>query len=358
MDDLNALRTALNGADPAKDTAPTPQARQWARTNAILRLKENTPMVRPLWRRIPVLAAGAVTAALAVGATAMLLPGGDPLGVPAAYAAPPEPIEVVGGEPTDGTGRLLALADTAEGRGDAEGEGEVGFVSSTGTTLYRLTANAGEDDPEETHGYGFIPFEWNEWQDLEGNMRRDEHPQPPLETGGREADHEWFLEQQTDIHEEELDPTLVWPDELPTDTAGMTDLLSDFGADPVDDSLANLVNSVENLYDSRPLSGAEEAAVQRMIAESGGVEYLGTATDPLDREGDLFRVRVEDEVSVAEHRYLYDPQDGSLLYRDTTLLEEDSSQTQAEEFGLAYPLLSEQVSYLWSGWVQEVGQRP
>lgn len=361
MDDLSALRTALAGTDPAKGTAPAPEDRRRARTNAIARLKENTPMARPLWRRIPVLAAGAATAALAVGAAALLLPADHPAGVPVAYAAPPEPIEVTGGPPVEGTEPLLELAGTTAERGEPEGRGEVGFVASTGTTLYRMNANAGDEDPEETHGYGFVPFEWNRWQGPDGEIRSESHPQPPTETGGEEGDHEWFLDQASEVHEETLHPSLVLPEELPTDPEGMEEVLTDIGQDPaeVQETDASLFHSVAYLYENRPLAGAEEAALQRIIADRADVQYLGTATDPLDRQGELFSFRVEEPgVQTLEYRYLYDARDGSLLYSDTTLLEEDDPSTPIEDYGLTYPVLSSQVNYVWSGWVEEVGQRP
>lgn len=361
MDDLTTLRTALEGTDPAKDTAPTPDARQRARTNAIAQLKENTPMARPLWRRIPVLAVGAATAALTVGAAALLLPSDHPAGVPVAYASPPETIEVTGGEPVDGTEQLLDLALVTAERGEPEGRGEVGFVSSTGTTLYRMNANAGDEDPEETHGYGFIPFDWDRWQGPDGETRRESHPQPPTETGGEAGDHEWFLDQVSEAHEQTLHPSLVLPEELPTDPDAMEEVLTDIGQDPEEAKAtdASLFRSVAHLYEDRPLSGEEEAAVQRVIADRADVRYLGTATDPLNREGELFSFLVDEPgVQVLEYRYLYDARDGSLLYNDTTLVEEHDPSAPIEDYGLTYPVLSSQVSYVWSGWVEEIGQRP
>ncbi|MFL1378390.1 MULTISPECIES: CU044_5270 family protein [unclassified Nocardiopsis] len=358
MDDLTALRTALTGADPAAGTAPAPEARHRARTHAIARLEETPAVSRPLWRRIPVLAAGAAAAAVAVGAGALLLPADEPGGIPAAYAAPPEPIEVVGGDPVDGADDLLALAEVTEGRGPAAGSGDVGFVSTSGTTLFRLTANAGDEDPDETHGYRYVPYEWNVWTGPDGAHREDSHPQPPLDKGGEEADHEWFLERGTESFEDTLHPSLVWPAELPTDPDGMADVLADLGEGPLDGSPSGIVNAMEFLYGTRPLAGPEEAAVQRVLAGLDGLEYLGTATDPLGREGELFSVEVEDEMTVSEFRFLFDAGDGSLLYRDTTLLAEDPELGSAGDYGLAYPLTTEQVGYVWSGWVGEVGARP
>lgn len=358
MDDLTALRNAFEGTDPAKDVRPTPEARQRARVEAIAKLEEHETMARPLWKRIPVLAAGAATAALAVGAGVVVLPGDDPAGIPLAYAAQPEPIEVTGGDPADGTEPLTELADVTETRGAAPGEGDVAFVSTTGVQLHLLTANAGDEDPDETYGYRFVPYDWTDWEDLEGNTRQDTEPKPPLETGGEEADHEWFLDQGSESHEDTLHESLVWPAELPTDTDGMLEVLADFGEGPVDESLPAVANAVDRLYESRPLSGAEEAAVQRVFAEVADVTYLGTATDTLNREGELFSFTVEDDGRVTEVRYMYDALDGALLYRDTTLLEEGPGYGDAADFGLEYPLLTEQIGFVWSGWVGEIGQRP
>jgi hypothetical protein len=357
MDDLTALRTALDGTDPAAGAVPAPGARRRARAHAIARLRE-TPMTRPLWKRVPVLVAGAAAAALAVGAGTLLLPADEPGGIPVAYAAPPEPIEVVGGDPVDGTDRLLALAEVTGERGAAPGEGGVSFVSTSGTQLIRLTANAGDDDPEETHGYRYVPYEWAEWTAPGGEYRQDSHPQPPLESGGEEKDHEAFLEEGSTSVEDTRHPTLVWPEELPTEAAGMEEVLADLGEGPVDATPAGLVNAIRALYETRPLTGPEEAAVQGVLAGIGGVEYLGSATDQLGREGELFSLEVEDVGSVSEYRYLYDAEDGALLYRDTTLLEEDPEYGRAEDYGLTYPLPTEQVSYVWSGWVDEIGARP
>ncbi|MFE9246957.1 CU044_5270 family protein [Nocardiopsis sp. NPDC006938] len=358
MDDLTALRNAFDGTDPANDVRPTPEARQRARLHAIAKLEEHTTMARPLWKRVPVLAAGAATAALAVGAGVVILPGDDHAGIPLAYAAQPDPIEVTGGDPVDGTEPLTALAGVTEARGAAPGDGEVGFVATTGTRLHQLTANAGDDDPDETHGYRFVPYDWTSWEDLEGNTRQDSEPKPPLEAGGEEADHEWFLEQGSESYEDTVHESLVWPAELPTDTDGMLEALADFGEGPADESLPALANAADRLYESRPLSGAEEAAVQRVFAEVAEVAYLGTATDTLNREGELFAFTIEDEGRVSEVRYLYDAEDGALLYRDVTLLEEGPEYEGAASFGLEYPLLTEQVGFVWSGWVGEIGERP
>ncbi len=358
MDDLTALRNALNGADPAAGAAPTPEARHRARTDAIARLEESPAMSRPLWRRIPFLVGGAAAAALAVGAAALLLPADEPGGIPSAYAAPPEPIEVVGGDPVDGTDGLLALAGVTEDRGPAPGRGRVGFVSTSGTELVRLTANAGDDDPDETHGYRYVPYEWNEWTGPGGEHRSDDHPLPPLDKGGEEADHEAFLERGSESFEDTLHPALVWPEELPADPEGLEEVLAGLGEGPEDRSPAGIVNAVEFLYGTRPLAGPEEAAVQRVLAGLDGLEYLGTAADPLGREGELFSVEVEDEAAVTEFRFLFDAGDGTLLYRDSTLLSEAPGYGSAEDYGLSYPLTAAQVTYVWSGWVGEVGERP
>ncbi|RKS10696.1 hypothetical protein DFP74_6471 [Nocardiopsis sp. Huas11] len=357
MDDLTALRTALEGTDPAAGAAPAPGARRRARAHALARLRES-PVTRPLHKRVPVLVAGAAAAALAVGAASLLLPADEPGGIPAAYAAPPEPIEVVGGDPVDGTDRLLALAEVTRGRGAAPGEGGVAFVSTSGTQLIRLTANAGDDGPDETHGYRYVPYDWAEWTAPGGEYRHDAHPRPPLESGGREGDHAWFLDQGSTSTEETLHPSLVWPEELPTEAAGMEEVLADLGEGAADGSPSGLVDAMRALYGARPLTGPEEAAVQDVLAGIGGVEYVGSATDPLGREGELFSLEVADEASVSEYRYLYDAEDGSLLYRDTTLLEEGPEYGNAEDYGLAYPLPSERVSYVWSGWVDAIGERP
>lgn len=361
MNDLTSLRAALNDSDPARDTTPTAQGRRWARTNAIARLKENTPVTNPLWRRIPVLVTGVAAAALAVGVGAMLLPTDHPAGVPVAYASPPETVEVVGGEPVDGTEPLLELAEVTAERGDPQGRGDVGFVASTGTTMYRMNANAGDADPEETHGYGFIPFEWNRWQNLNGDMREDSHPQPPTETGGEAGDHEWFLDQVGESYEDTLHPTLVLPETLPTDPDALAETLMDLGQDPeeVARTDSSLFHAVASLYEYRPLSGEEESAVQRIIADRAETSHLGTATDPLGREGELFSFVVEEPgVQVLEYRYLFSAEDGALLYQDSTLMDEEDPETPIEDYGLEYPVLSQQASYVWTGWVEEVGARP
>ena len=289
MNDLTSLRATLNDSDPAKGTAPTDRDRRWARANAIARLREDTPATGPLWRRIPVLVAGAAAAALTAGVGAMLLPTDHPAGIPVAYAAPPETVEVVGGEPVDGTESLLELSEVTAERGDPQGRGDVGFVSSTGTTMYRMNADAGDADPEETHGYGFIPFEWNRWQSLDGELREDQNPQPPTETGGEAGDHEWFLDQVGETHEETLHPSLVLPETLPTDPDALAETLMGLGQDPeeVERTDASLFHALASLYGYRPLSGAEEAAVQRIIADRAETSHLGAATVPLGREGEI-----------------------------------------------------------------------
>ena len=358
MDDLTALRAAFDGTDPAADARPTPEARQRARVEAIARLKEHETMTRPLWKRVPVLVAGAATAALAVGAGVIVLPGDDHVGIPLAYAAQPEPIEVTGGDPVDGTERLTELADVAAERGAAPGEGDVAFVSTSDVQLHRLTANAGDEDPPESYGYRFVPYDRTGWEAPNGDVRRDSDPKPPLEAGGAEADHEWFLEQGSESYEDTLHESLVWPADLPTDTEGMLEVLADYGEGPEDESLPALTNAVGRLYESRPLSGSEEAAVQRVLTEVADVSYLGSATDSLGREGELFSFEVEDEGLVTEVRYMYDAEDGALLYRDATLLEEAPEYGDAADFGLEYPLLTEQVGFVWSGWVGAIGERP
>ncbi|MBR8745401.1 CU044_5270 family protein [Nocardiopsis sp. MG754419] len=359
MDDMTGLRATLNDSDPAKDITPTAEARHRARTDALALLKENTPVARPLWRRIPVLVAGAATAALAVGAGTLLLPENHPNGVPAAYAAPPETVDVVGGEPVEGTEALLELAEVAAGRGPASGEGDVAFISSTGTTMYRMNADAGDDGPEETHGYGFIPFDWERWEDMDGGTLRNDHPKPPTETGGEAGDHEWFMDRVGESHESTLHPSLVLPRELPTDPDTLARTLLDLGTTPEEDRTdESLFLHLTQLYESRPLSGEEEAAVQRIIADRAEVSHLGTATDPLDREGELFSFTVTDEFgTTSEYRLLYD-EEGSLLYYDSTLRDEEDPTTPIEDYGLEYPVLKNQVAFVWTGWVEGVGDRP
>lgn len=336
MDDLTGPRTALNDNDTALEVE---QSRQ------------RVPEVRPLWRRSPVAVTvtGAAAAALAVGFGVWMLPETHPNGVPVAYASPPPPIDVVGGEPVDGTQALLNLAEASAERGPASGEGEIGYVSSTGTILYRVAPNADGSDPSET-GYGFVPFDWERWQSQDGEVRQISYPKPPI--GGKGRDHIQFREQVSDSVEETPPEQVGLHRELPTDPEALEQALQD-GEPP-----ESLFRSITLLYEQRPLSGEEEAAVQRIVADRAGVSHLGIATDPLEREGDLFSITVtEKHGKTSEYRFLYN-EGGSLLYYDSTLVDEKNPDTPIEEFGLKYPVLSSQVSFVRTGWVEELGDRP
>jgi hypothetical protein len=334
MDDLTGSRTALNDSDTALDVDQS---------------RRRVPGARPLWRRSAVVVTGAAAAALAVGFGVWMLPANHPNGVPVAYASPPPPIDVVGGEPVDGTQALLDLAEVAAERGPASGEGEIGFVSSTGIILYRVTPNADVNAPSE-RGYGFVPFDWERWQSLDGEFRQISYPKPPI--GGKAVDHIQFREQVSDSVEETPPEQVVLHRELPTDPEALEQALLD--GKPQE----SLFRSITLLYEQRPLSGEEEAAVQRIIADRAGVRHLGIAIDPLEREGDLFSITVtEEHGKTSEYRFLYN-EGGSLLYYDSSLVDEENPDTPIEEFGLEYPVLSSQVSFGWSGWVEELGDRP
>ena len=47
-----------------------------------------------------------------------------------------------------------------------------------------------------------------------------------------------------------------------------------------------------------------------------------------------------------------------MLYQDSILMGEEDPETPIEDYGLEYPVLSQQVSYVWTGWVEEIGARP
>jgi hypothetical protein len=78
---------------------------------------------------------------------------------------------------------------------------------------------------------------------------------------------------------------------------------------------------------------------------------------PLAREGEPFQVRVAESGQVTRHRYLFVPDTGDLLYRDATVLEEGGGGSLAQH-GLELPVTTSHRSFVWSGWVEEVGARP
>ncbi|NKY99745.1 CU044_5270 family protein [Nocardiopsis alborubida] len=358
MDDVTALRALLNDTDPRAGETVGHADRQRARTKAIA-LMNDTPARRPLWLRPPALAGAAALTAAATAAVLVLGTGsGDPVGVPAAYAAPPTPLEVVGSTPEPGEQRLLELAEAARNGGDAPGEGDVAYVSSSGVELLSVTSYAGEEPgDEDLHSAGFIPYQWQHWQGPEGDTRAVSAPGAAEDTTGDAEEHREFLDRQAEDVEERLDPVLLFPEELPTGAGAMADALAAWsGEDPATD--AALVDALNNLYDHRPLDGAEEAALMGVLAGIPGVEYAGSTRDPLAREGELFQVRVAEPDQTTRYRYLFAPDTGDLLYRDATVLEEESGESSLAQHGLELPVTTSYRSFVWSGWVEEVGARP
>ncbi|MDE3720047.1 CU044_5270 family protein [Nocardiopsis sp. N85] len=364
MDDVTALRALLNDSDPRAGESVGFSDRQRARTKAIAML-DASPARRPLWRRVPVLA-GATTVAAAT-AVALFVgiggTGGGTAGIPAAYAAPPEPLTVTGGTPEPGAERLLALADLAETSGDAPGEGDTAHVSSTGKELLVITGFAEEEPSEDDlRSAGFIPYEWRYWQGPDGDMREVGTAGEAEETGGDVEEHRDFLADRNREHEETLHESLVLPRDLPTGTDELTLTLLTWGLDdvPADAPFADdvLVNALNHLYDHRPLDGDERAATLRVLAGFPGVAYAGPTRDPVDREGELFQVRVSNGVQTHEYRYVLRPETGEVLYRDVTLVEEERSDHSLDEHGLELPVTILYRTVLWSGWVTGIGETP
>ncbi|MFF8765443.1 CU044_5270 family protein [Nocardiopsis dassonvillei] len=358
MDDVTALRTILNDTDPRAGEAVGAADRQRARARA-LALMDRAPARRPLLRRPPVLAGAAALTAAATASVVLLGTGsGGAVGVPAAYAAPPTPLEVVGSDPEPGAERLTALAGTARTGGDAPGEGDVAYVASSGVELLTVTSYAGEEPGDgDLRSAGFIPYEWQHWQGPGGDTREITVPGGAEDTTGDAEEHREFLNRQAEDVEERLEPGLLFPGELPTEPGAMTDVLADWSGEESPDDAA-LVNALNRLYESRPLDGAEEAALLGVLAGLPGVEYAGSTHDPLAREGELFQVRVEEAGQVERHRYLFAPDTGDLLYRDTTVLEERGGEGSLARHGLEPPVTTAYRSFVWSGWVEEVGARP
>lgn len=364
MDDVNALRSLLNDTDPRAGRTTDFSDRQRARTKAIAML-DTAPAQRPLWRRIPVLAGAAgfvaaTTAAVLVIGTA----GGGPAGIPAAYAAPPEPIDVTSGTPEPGADRLLALAETAGTGGDAPGDGDVAHVSSTGQELFTVTSFAGEEpSDDDLHSAGFIPYDWQYWQGPGGDIRELRTAGEAEDTRGDVEDHREFLDNRSDDYESTIHESLVLPRDLPTDADSMTQALLGWGegeVPPADSPEADaaVINALNHLYDNRPLDGDELAATLRVLAGFSGVEYAGPTQDPIARDGEIFQVRVEEATQTNEYRYVLDTDTGAVLYRDVTLLEEEPGESSLEQHGLELPVTVSYRTYVWSGWVPEIGDRP
>ncbi|MFD3685825.1 CU044_5270 family protein [Nocardiopsis sp. NPDC058631] len=363
MDDVTALRSILKDTDPRDGRTTGFSGRQRARTKAIAML-DTAPAPRPVWRRLPVLAGAAglvaaTTAAVLVIGTA----GGGPAGIPAAYAAPPEPIDVAAGTPEPGADRLLALAEAAENGDDAPGDGDVAHVSSTGQELFVVTSFAGEEPSEDDmRSAGFIPYDWQYWQGPGGGVREIRAAGEAEDTQGDVEEHREFLDNRSEDHEDTLHESLVFPRELPTGTDSMRQTLLDWGQDdvPADSPEADdaLVNALNHVYDHRPLDGDELAATLRVLAGFPGVQYAGPTQDPIAREGELFQVRVDQGTQTDEYRYVLDPDTGAVLYRDVTLLDEEPADSSLDQHGFELPVTLSYRTYLWSGWVAEIGDRP
>ncbi|WP_433697984.1 CU044_5270 family protein [Nocardiopsis sp. CA-288880] len=363
MDDVTALRALMNDSDPRAGATASFPDRQRARTKAIAML-DAAPARRPLWRRIPVLA-GAATLVAATTAAVLVIgtAGGGPAGIPAAYAAPPDPIEVIGGAPEPGAERLLALAETAGAGEDAPGDGDVAHVSSTGQELLVVTSFAGEEaGDDDLRSAGFIPYDWQYWQGPGGDIREIGVAGEAEDTRGDVEEHRRFLDDRSDDFESTLHESLVLPRDLPTDTDALTRTLLGWGQDdvPADSPEADeaLVNALNHLYDRRPLDADERAAALRVLSGFSGVEYAGRTQDPLARGGELFQVRVEEGTETNEYRYVFDSGSGALLYRDVTLLEEEPGESSLARHDLELPVTTSYRTFLWSGWVPGIGDRP
>ncbi|GAA0985293.1 MULTISPECIES: CU044_5270 family protein [Nocardiopsidaceae] len=363
MDDVTALRALLNDSDPRAGATASFPDRQRARTKAIAML-DAAPARRPLWRRIPVLA-GAATLVAATTAAALVVgaAGGGPAGIPSAYAAPPDPIEVTGGAPEPGAERLLDLADTAAEGDDAPGDGDVAHVSSTGQELLTVTSFAGEEPSEDDlHSVGFIPYDWQYWQGPGGDMREISTAGEAEDTRGDVEEHREFLDDRSDDFESTMDESLVLPRDLPTDADILAQTLLEWGNDdvPADSPEADgaLVNALNHLYENRPLDADERAAALRVLSGFDGVEYAGSTQDPLARDGELFQIRIDEGSQTNEYRYVFDSESGALLYRDVTLLEEEPGESSLAQHGLELPVTVSYRTFVWSGWVNGIGDRP
>lgn len=362
MDDVTALRALLNDSDPRAGRSGDFADRQRARTKA-LALLDAAPAARPLWRRIPVLAGAAGLVAVGTAAALLVSPGGGPAGIPAAYAAPPDPIEVASGSPEPGADRLHALADTAEGAGGAPGEGDVAHVSATGKEAVTISTFA-EEEPSDAdlHSAGFIPYDWQSWQDPDGRTREISTAGEAEDTTGDVEDHRDFLEDRSDDSESTLHESLVLPRDLPTGTDQLAAALLDWGQDEVPaegpERDAALVNALNHLYDNRPLDGDEQAAALRVLAGLEGVEYAGSTRDPIARDGEIFQVLVDEDLQTVEYRYVLAPDTGAVLYRDATVVEEEDYEGAFGAHGLELPVTVSYRTFVWSGWVPAIGDRP
>ncbi|MFJ9552991.1 CU044_5270 family protein [Nocardiopsis sp. NPDC101807] len=363
MDDVTALRALLNDSDPRAGATTSFPDRQRARTKALAML-DAAPARRPLWRRIPVLAGAATLVAATTAAALVIGTAGDgPGGIPAAYAAPPDPIEVTGGAPEPGAERLLALAESAGAGEDAPGDGDVAHVSSTGQELLTVTSFAGEEpSDDDLRSAGFIPYDWQYWQGPGGDTREIRVAGEAEDTRGDVEDHQEFLDDRSDDFESTLHESLVLPRDLPTDADALARALLGWGQDdvPADSPEADgaLVNALNHLYENRPLDADERAASLRVLSGLSGVEYAGRTQDPLARDGELFQVRIEEGSQTNEYRYVFDPESGVLLHRDVTLIEEEPGESALARHGLELPVTVSYRTFLWSGWVPGIGDRP
>ncbi|WP_017569554.1 CU044_5270 family protein [Nocardiopsis halotolerans] len=372
MNDVRELRRLLGTHDPCSGTvmddgrvsrAAEAAERMLAAAPADARVRRiRSPRRR--WTTV----AGAVTAAAALSGVLVLgtEAGTGPLAPPRAYAEEPAPLRVESVEPADATEPLLTLAESAETAEDAIAAADGGDVAYVRTSrMDLLMVNGGGDGPDSS---GFVPAETESWYAPDGSYREAYRPEPPEDLRG---DHEEHLEILDSGPEDRTYPAGsllegMRPEALPADPDEAAEAFARAplnggpGGEHDPEDLRVFMTGLDFYHDRLPMGPEERAAVLRALAERPEFRYVGRADDREGRSGLLFEASVESDGAnpALRYRLLFDEDTGALLYREEQQNGENPIGERLSAFGLEPPVLTSYVTYLESGWTEDLESRP
>lgn len=239
---------------------------------------------KPTSRRPRLLVPLAAAVAVAAAAAAVVsLAGNDTVPATEQTAAP--------------SGRDILL--TAANRAEAQ-SAETGRFWRT-----RTLADWGRANPD---GQRFITETWlsgdGQAPDWQGSLKLDVSPP--------DAGQVYELPQENQI----LPGVTARVSELPTESAALRAFLLDYWQHPTDDPRGvdeYLFGSAVKLLAEVPATPRTRAAALRLIADLGGVENAGQATDPLGRKGNgITLTKRHDDIDVTAE-VVIDPANGTVL---------------------------------------------
>ena len=321
---VRQLRQAWGPLDPARDGAGVPGAR--ARADGLRKILATAPseqrgtVLVPVFRRRVLMAAGGLTAAAVACGVAVAV--WNPAR-PAAYAATPAPLayEPPAG-PVRAEPRLAQLAVAAERDSATAGHdptaADPGVPAGTRVEHLRI---ASWDLHTEVDGQrvtsAVVAVQRESWRARDDSGRITRRYLEPVFDSDR-ARQAWRdagspgagTGPQTTVYPPGRFPA-IWSDRPPADTAGLTRWLQHHhpaGAGPAAAGAA-----IVDLLRERVLTGAERAAVLRVLARLPGVEFTGAVRDRAGRRGEAFSVVSAHTGLPTRYTFIVQPATGRFL---------------------------------------------